>query len=228
MLAEVRAYVQDRLVADLEGFELALHSLSAREIATRSGGHTHVDAPIATQTRDEVLGEEHGDNFRYKMSENIRRQLSGGEVKGMGIGDFSKMKEVFDSAPTGKMPNPLDAGLAMLPSINFLSTFEGVSVDEVSTVDGMGQTLKDAIITMILLDETRAAQESDVAAMKFGWGKTQRDVDDRERLKEMERLLEIPRSKTEQDERQFDEKASVGDKLKEGFSKLKMKASSKS
>jgi hypothetical protein len=82
--------------------------------------------------------------------------------------------------------------------------------------------LKDAIVSLILLDEKRGTHEEEVAASRFGWGKTKEEKEERGRLKEMQGLLKIERTKTSQVEGQFDEERRTGG-IKAGMERLKIK-----
>ena len=79
-------------------------------------------------------------------------------------------------------------------------------------------------MSLILLDETRGVKEEEIAASRFGWGRTDAEKEERRRLKELRELLKIEKLKTHLEEGQFEEKTSVGDKLKDGLTKLKLKA----
>jgi hypothetical protein len=115
-----------------------------------------------------------------------------------------------------------------IPGINFLNTFEGISIAEIANADGMGNTLKDVVVSLILLDEARGTKVQEVAAGRFGWGRTESEKEERRRLKELQQQLRIEGMKTKQEEGQFEEKKSTGDKLKDGMEKLKLKLSSES
>jgi hypothetical protein len=168
---------------------------------------------------------EQGDNFKQKINSNIKRQLNEGKINGVGIDDFPEIEKLLFAAPTGESPNPLDTGLSKIPGLNFLSTFQGIEMNEIVAVEGMGETLKDAVVTMVLLDEKRRMEVEEVAATRFGWGKTVKEMEDRARLRELRSLLEIKKTETGQEEGQFDEKASAGEKMKLKMEKLKLKAS---
>ena len=237
MLDEVRGWIRDCLNADAKGFESTLHSLSTSAVASRMnvhdalpGGHTHVDA-ATTVPKDKANSQnvpppaQQRDDLMQRMTENIKHQLNEGKIKGVGIDDFPEIEKLLFAAPSGESPNPLDSGLSKIPGLNFLSTFQGVGIGQIAAVEGMGETLKDAVVTMILLDETRGAEEEEVAATRFGWGKTVREKEERARLRELRSLLEIKRTETGQEEGQFDEKASAGEKIKLQMEKLKLKAS---
>ena len=236
MLDEVRVWIRESLNSDANAFESTLHSLSTSGVASRMnvhaalpGGNTHVDAATtATEDKPNSQNEpppaEQGGSFMQKMTQNIKRQLNEGKIKGVGISDFPEIEKLLSAAPTGESPNPLDTGLSKIPGLNFLSTFQGVEISQIAAVEGMGETLKDAVVTMILLDETRGVEEEEVAATRFGWGKTAREKEERARLKELRSLLEITRMETGLEEGQLDEKKSTRQKMKLQMEKLKLKA----
>jgi hypothetical protein len=91
----------------------------------------------------------------------------------------------------------------------------------------MGNTLKDAIVSMMLLDEKRGVKEQEVATSRYGWGRTEAEKQERLWLKELHQLLKIEKMQTSQQEGQFDEEESKGNKLKDGFEKHRLKISSK-
>jgi hypothetical protein len=132
------------------------------------------------------------------MSENIETQLNKGNIGKVGLKNMPNIKPIFFAPPTGESPNPLDSGLANIPGIDILNTFEGIEISGIAAVDGMGNTLKDAIVSIILLDEKRGVKEQEVAASRFGWGRTESEKQERLRLKELQQLLKIEKMKTSQ------------------------------
>lgn len=236
MLDEVRSWVKQSSDFDTNGFESALQSLSTSAVALRmdvqtavGGGHTHVDRSAVNMVnresgQDVSRDVEQPDPFMQSMSRNIRRQVEEGKVKGFSLDDFTEIEKMLSAGPSGESPNPLDSTLAQLSGLNFISTFEGIEMSQVMAVDGLGETVKDGVVTMILLDETRGAEEEDIAARRFGWGRTEKEKEEKARLKELRSLLEIRATNTDQEEGQFDKKPSTGEKLKLGFEKLKLKA----
>ena len=244
MYTEVSDYVSKELMTNTMAFEKKLQNLSAPAVAAREHEHasvpygeSHVDeltaahAPnsIAPQTAHDLVTSQREDverGFIERVSENVETQLQKGDIKKVGMKDFPMIKELLFAPPSGDSPNPLDSGIAKIPGISYLGTFENIGVSEIAAADGMGETLKDAVISMILLDETRGVKEEEVAAGRFGWGKTEAEKEERRQLKELRQLLKIEKLKTEQEEAQFDEKPSMGDKLKDKFTKLKLKAQS--
>ena len=237
MLDEVRLWIRDSLNSNPSGFESTLHSLSLPAIASRigvdsvlPGGHTHVDrttnvTAAGAGNQNIPQGGEQKTEFQQRMTSNIKRQLTEGNIKSVGIDDFPGIEKLLFAEPTGDSPNPLDTGLSKIPGLNFLSTFHGIETSQIAAVEGMGETLKDAVVTMILLDEKRGVEEEEVAATRFGWGKTKREKEDRARLKELQLLLEIKRTEVEQGEASTNEKASASEKIKLKMEKLKLKAS---
>ena len=164
-----------------------------------------------------------------RISSNIESQLHKGAIKKVSLSDLPGIKKILFAPPTGETPNPLDAGLAKIPGISFISTFEGVGVNEIAAADGIGETLKDAVVSLILLDETRGVKEEEVAAGRFGWGRTEAEKEERARLRELRGLLRIERLKTGQEEGQFDEEGekSKGGKMREGMERLKIRLGGK-
>lgn len=246
MFTEVSDYVNDQFRSNTTTFEKNLQNLNAQSVASRVNehaslpyGHSHVDAltaahapnSIAPQTAHDLTTTQRTEVQRgllERMGKNIEAQLKMGEIKGVGMKDLPGIKQVLFAPPTGESPNPLDSGLAKIPGISFIGTFEGISISEIAAADGMGNTLKDAVVSLMLMDETRGTKEQEVAASRFGWGRTEAEKEERRRLKDLQRLLKIEKMKTQQEEGQFDEKRSTGEKLKEGMEKLKLKMGSKS
>ena len=239
MLDEVRVWVRESIAADAKSFETTLDSLSRSGVASRmkvsadmpGGHHTHVDIPNSVSddgghTEDPPSSAEKQDEFMSRISQNVKDQVKKGAVKGVSIDDFSHVEESLFASPSGESPNPLDTALSKLPGLSFLNTFQGIEINQIAAVGGLGETTKDAVITMILLDETRGLEEEEVAATRFGWGKTAKEKEEKARLKELKSLLEIKRSETRQEEGQFDSKMNAGEKMKLGFEKLKLKAKS--
>ena len=244
MYNEVYNYVTTQLRSDTVTFEEKLQALTAPVVAARVNEHasmpegtSHVDAMTAlhapqsiapqmahdlvTKQQPEVQGA-----FLQRLSDNIERQLQKGSIKGVGMKDFPEIKKMLFAPPGGAAPNPLDAGLARIPGIGYVDTFEGINISELAAADGMGETLKDAVVSLILLDETRGGKEEEIAASRFGWGRTEAEMDERRRLKELRQLLKLEKSTSQlQGGQQFDEKKGMGDKMKEKFEKLKLKAS---
>lgn len=241
MFTEISAYTTNAFMSNTATFEANLQSLSAASVASRINehaslpyGHSHVDAltaahapnSIAPQTAHDLTTVQRSEVQRgllERVSANIERQLQAGDVKGVGLKHLPEIKRLLFAPPSGPSPNPLDAGLAKIPGISFVSTFEGITIDEIAAADGMGNTLKDAVVSLILLDEERGVKEEEFAAGRFGWGRTEAEREQRRRLRELQGLLRIQRMKVSQEEGQFDEKRSTGEKLKEGMERLKVK-----
>ena len=244
MYNEVFNYVTTQLTSNTKAFEETLQALTAPVVAARVNEHaslpkgqSHVEAvtamyapqSIATQTVHDLVTTQQPEvqrAFLERVSDNIEKQLQKGPIKGVGMKDFPAIKKMLFAPPGGEAPNPLDAGLAKLPGIGYVDTFEGIGISELAAADGMGETLKDAVVSLILLDETRGIKEEEIATSRFGWGRTEAEKEERRRLKELRLLLKIEKSTTQLQEGQFDEKKGVGDKMKEKFEKLKLKASS--
>jgi hypothetical protein len=72
-----------------------------------------------------------------RVSDNIEKQLKVGDVKKVGLKDLPGIKKILFAPPTGGTPNPIDAGLARVPGLSFVGTFEGVGVQEIAAADGM-------------------------------------------------------------------------------------------
>ena len=123
-----------------------------------AGGHTHVDAPLPKS------GASSGQLLAMRLSYNIEHQVRQGAVKEVSVADLPTIKDLLFASPSAGTPNPLDAGLAKLPGISFLGAFTGIGVREIAAYPGMGETLKDAIISLILLDEERGSHEEEIAA----------------------------------------------------------------
>jgi hypothetical protein len=75
--------------------------------------------------------------------------------------------------------------------------------------------------------KSEASKEQEVAASRFGWGRTESEKQERLRLKELQQLLKIEKMKTSQQEGKFEQEESKGNKLKDRFEKLRLKMSSK-
>lgn len=231
MLSEVRAYVNESLLSGPVAFTSTLQSLSTSSVASRIGEHATVASGHSArpQTEHAAAGEsrtaEKPGGFMDRLNRNIERQIQEGAVKGIGVDDLPMIKDALRSSPSGDNPSPLDSALSKVPGISFLNTFEGITIGEIASADGMGETLKDAVVTMILLDEDRGIVEEDLAADRFGEGKKQDREQERARLREMRALLKIEKAETQQKEGQFDEKKSTTDRLKTSFGKLKLKGS---
>ena len=243
MFTEVSDYVNNQFMTNTAEFEKSLQSLNATAIAKRVNehaslpyGHSHVDAltaahapdSIAPQTAHDLVTSQRKEVQRgllERMSENIEKQINGGSVKGVSMKDLPGIKQLLFAPPSGDSPSPIDSGLAKLPGMSMIGAFEGIGISEIAAADGMGNTLRDAVVSLILLDEARGEKEVEIASSRFGWGRTEAEKAERKRLKELRGLLKIEKMKTEQEEGQFEEKRSAGDKLKDGFAKLKIKAS---
>lgn len=178
-------------------------------------GHSHVDAltaahapnSIAPQTAHDLTTTQRPEVQRgllERVSGNIEAQLEKGAIKKVGLSDLPGIKKILFAPPTGETPNPLDAGLAKIPGLSFVGAFEGVSVGEIAAADGMGETLKDAVVSLILLDEGRGVKEEEAAAGRFGWGTTEHGREEKKRLKELRGSLKIERLKDEREEGLFD------------------------
>ena len=242
MYNEVYDYVTNQLTTNTKAFEEKLHALTAPVIAARVNehaslpqGHSLVDAmtalhaphSIAPQTVHDLVTKQQPEvqrAFMQRVSDNVEQQLQKGSIKGVGMKDFPAIKKLLFAPPGAEAPNPLDAGLAKIPGIGYIDTFEGISISELAAADGMGETLKDAVVSLILLDESRGVKEEEIAASRFGWGRTEAEKEERRRLRELRRLLKIEKSTTQLREGQFDEKKGAGEKMKEKFEKLKLKA----
>ena len=243
MFSEVQSYVTNQLVSNTAAFEQNLQSLTSNAVASRvhehataSANQSHVEtltavhAPnsVAPQTAHDLVTTQrpevqHG--FAQKISDNIEKQLKNGNIGKVGIKDFEEIKQLLFAPPGAETPNPLDSGIAKVPGISYLGTFNDVDINEIAAADGMGETLKDAVISLILLDETRGVKEEEIAAHRFGWGKTEAERAERRRLKELREMLKIEKLHVKLQEGQFlDETKGMREKVKEGFAKLKLKA----
>ena len=243
MYNEVSSYVTHQLMVNTSAFESKLHALSLPAVAARHSeefslqhpGHTHAEQLTALHAPNAVVPKTAHDltttqqthvqrSFAQKISDNIERQLQQSSIKNVSIKDLPVIKDLLFAVPSSSTPNPLDAGIAKIPGISYLGTFEDISIDEIAVADGMGETLKDAVISLILLDEKRGVREEDQAASRFGWGRTDAEKRERRELKALRELLKIEKMGTELEEGQFEEKKGKGEKLKEGLEKLKLKA----
>lgn len=237
MLDEIRAYVQECLSSNPKAFEATLQSLSLDAVATRMdvhggqpGGHTHVD----TNGRTTPRGVEYwnapsieSNAMATKLSTSIERQIEQGQIKGLGTDDFPAIKELFFASPSADSPNPLDTGLAKIPGLGFVNTFHEIDVNEIAAADGMGETLKDAVISLILLDDLRATNEEGVAAARFsGWSRDVNSPDATARLKELRSLLYLQSSESAEADSKADgsKTQDVKEKLSAKVEKLKLKA----
>lgn len=237
MLDEVRAYVRECLESNPEAFEATLHSLSQPSMAARMdvhagqpGGHTHVDSNRRTQARGTEYwkGTSIEDNpVAVKLCNSIERQIEQGQFKKFGMAEFPAFKEVLFASPSADSPNPLDSGLVKLPGLSFVNTFNEIDVNEIVTADGMGETLKDAVISLILLDDLRATHEEGVAAAKVGrWSGDASNHEAAARLRELRSLLVLKGSGPVQSDSKTNESKSgaAKEKLSAKVEKLKLKA----
>lgn len=230
MLDEVRAFVNESLVTRTEAFEEDLRSLSASAVASRVSAHTHHPSGLAEE-RNQVSvprdSAQHAD-ITARLTANIERQLQKSPIKGIGMNEISSL---LLSPPSGESPNPLDSGLAKLPGVSFLALFEGIDVSEIAAAEGMGETLKDAVVSMILLDEQRSAREEDAATQISGKDSGRSREEEKAYLRDLKGMLEIEKIKKKRDEiewAQVDEKKTTGDKMKDSFARLKLRAVGKS
>lgn len=233
MFQEVREWVNESLQSDPTGFEAQLQSLQVDAVASHINENARV--PVGNSARPHLhehttmLGQAKDEEgaLTGRLHCNIEEQVKQGKVKDIGVDDLPMIKEMLLSKPSGENPSPLDSALSKLPGISFISTFQGINISEIAAANGMGETLKDAVVTMILTDEKRGMEEEDLAAGRYRWHGDESKEGEKARLKEKRALLEINKMDTKQ-EGQFDEKKSSVDRMKEGFSKLKLKASNKS
>ena len=246
MYTEVSDYVNEQFMSNTAAFERDLQSLSGPAVARRINehaslpyGHSHVDALTAAHAPDSISPQTAHDltttqrtevqrGLLERLSANIETQLGAGAIKDVSIKDFPGIKRLLFAPPSGDSPNPLDSGLARIPGISFVRTFDGISIAEIAAADGMGNTLKDAVVSLILLDEIQAPKEQEAASRRFGWGRTESEKEERRRLKELQLLLKIERMETRREEGLFEEKRGTGEKLREGMERLKLKMSGKS
>ncbi len=215
MLEEVQSWVRESLQADPQGFQETLKSLSLEAVASRidahAGGHTHVDVPSPNIPPDQLLS--------MRLNHNIEQQVRQGSVKDVSADDLPGIKEILFASPSADSPSPVDACLTTLPGISFLAAFDGIDTSEIAMYPGMGETLKDALSSLILLDEKRGAHEEEVASAK--------SMETKARLKELRPLLDFKGGaqpclgKQDLDESKA---AAAKSKLSAGMEKLKLKA----
>ena len=172
---------------------------------------------VMSKMGNEPAAAEQDNAFIQKISENIQRQLNNGKIQESDVKDVDKL---LHAASTDESPNPIDSALSKISGLSIVGTFDGIDVSEISAVEGLGEVLKDGVVTLMLLDDQRKADEDGRAARKFGLGKRDRH----EELKELQAFLEIRKQETQQEEGQFDEKRGAGEKLKMEFEKMKSKA----
>lgn len=227
MLDEVRSFIQASLKADPQTFEEMLKSLSLPAVASRIdvhvGGHTHVDAPLPRSSASS------GHLLAMRLSYNIEHQVRQGQVKDVSVASLPGIKDLLFASPSAESPNPLDTGLAKLPGISFLGAFHGIGVSEIAAYPGIGETLKDAVISLILLDEERGSHEEEIAATTSGgFGEGLKAEESRARLKELRQLLSFKANPQPADKKEgLDESkgAVAKERLSAGIEKMKLKAS---
>jgi hypothetical protein len=83
-----------------------------------------------------------------KMTEEIKRQLSEGNIKGVEIDDFPEIEKLLCAVPTSRSPNQPNYGMSKIPGVNLLSTFQEIEISQIAAVEELGETLKDAVVTI--------------------------------------------------------------------------------
>ncbi len=195
MFAEVLAYLKTRSERDPEGFDAMLPRLDKAHVAAKLGeeaAHTHADELTTAQApafeEAETAAPDHTtahvrtpahtlttlppENvqglFATRISDNIASSVREGIIPGLSLDDIPGLRELMSMTSSSDNPNPIDQALTKVTGVGLLPAFKDIEIHDIISAPGMGNVLKEAVITMMMRDPERMEWEEKRATERFG------------------------------------------------------------